>query len=82
MLGIEVRPAARILLEIGDASGFALSGHLAIYARIAPVTHHSGTTMPPAPPTASSNGRSSWPRSPPCTTPPAAPTSIAAPGTA
>lgn len=43
--GIGVRTAARILLEIGDASGFASSAHLAAYAGIAPVTHRSGTSI-------------------------------------
>jgi transposase len=41
MPGIGVRTAARILLEIGDASALASSGHLAAYAGIAPVTHRS-----------------------------------------
>jgi transposase len=45
MPGIGVRTAARILLEIGDASGFASSAHLAAYAGIAPVTHRSGTSI-------------------------------------
>ncbi|RSM51721.1 IS110 family transposase [Amycolatopsis sp. WAC 01376] len=45
MPGIGVRTAARILLEIGDASGFKSSGHLAAYAGIAPVTHRSGTSI-------------------------------------
>ena len=45
MPGIGVRTAARILLEVGDASNFASSGHLAAYAGIAPVTRNSGTTI-------------------------------------
>jgi len=45
MPGIGVRTAARILLEIGDASGFASSGHLAAYAGIAPITRSSGTSI-------------------------------------
>ncbi|WP_216206273.1 IS110 family RNA-guided transposase [Amycolatopsis aidingensis] len=45
MPGIGVRTAARILLEIGDASAFASSGHLAAYAGIAPVTHRSGSSI-------------------------------------
>jgi transposase len=36
MPGIAIRTAARILLEIGDASAFKTSGHLAAYASIAP----------------------------------------------
>lgn len=44
MPGIGVRTAARILLEIGDASNFASSAHLAAYAGIAPVTRASGTS--------------------------------------
>lgn len=39
------RTAARILLEIGDASRFKSSGHLAAYASIAPVTHLSGCSI-------------------------------------
>uniref|UniRef100_UPI003F498173 IS110 family transposase n=1 Tax=Amycolatopsis sp. CA-096443 TaxID=3239919 RepID=UPI003F498173 len=45
MPGIGVRTAARILLEIGDASHFASSAHLAAYAGIAPVTRASGTSI-------------------------------------
>ncbi|MBV9845895.1 MAG: IS110 family transposase [Kutzneria sp.] len=45
MPGIGVRTAARILLEIGDASAFKSSGHLAAYAGIAPVTRSSGTSI-------------------------------------
>ncbi|MEV6449665.1 IS110 family transposase [Amycolatopsis sp. NPDC051716] len=45
MPGIGVRTAARILLEVGDASHFASSGHLAAYAGIAPVTRSSGTSI-------------------------------------
>jgi len=45
MPGIGVRTAARILLEVGDASNFASSGHLAAYAGIAPVTRSSGTSI-------------------------------------
>lgn len=45
MPGVGVRTAARILIEIGDGSGFASAGHLAAYAGIAPVTHRSGTSI-------------------------------------
>ncbi|WP_410631230.1 IS110 family transposase [Amycolatopsis sp. cmx-4-83] len=45
MPGIGVRTAARILLEVGDATNFASSGHLAAYAGIAPVTRSSGTSI-------------------------------------
>ncbi|MFD4253414.1 IS110 family transposase [Amycolatopsis thermoflava] len=45
MPGIGVRTAARILLEIGDASAFKSSAHLAAYAGIAPVTRSSGTSI-------------------------------------
>jgi len=45
MPGIGVRTSARILLEIGDASAFTSSGHLAAYAGIAPVTHRSGSSI-------------------------------------
>lgn len=45
MPGIGVRTAARILLEIGDASNFASSGHLVAYAGIAPVTRSSATSI-------------------------------------
>jgi transposase len=57
MPGIGVGTAARILLEVGDASNFASSGHLATYAGIAPVTRSSGTSIKasirPGPATAS-----------------------------
>ena len=45
MPGIGVRTCARILLEIGDASDFASSAHLAAYAGIAPVTRSSGSSI-------------------------------------
>jgi transposase len=45
MPGIGIRTAARILLEIGDASAFKSSGHLAAYAGIAPVTRESGSSI-------------------------------------
>lgn len=45
MPGVGVRTAARILLEVGDGSAFASSGHLAAYAGIAPVTHRSGSSI-------------------------------------
>ncbi|TKG58125.1 IS110 family RNA-guided transposase [Prauserella endophytica] len=45
MPGIGVRTAARILLEIGDASAFKSSAHLAAYAGIAPVTRTSGSSI-------------------------------------
>lgn len=45
MPGIGVRTAARILLEVGDASAFPTSGHLAAYAGLAPVTRRSGSSI-------------------------------------
>jgi len=45
MPGVGVRTAARILVEIGDASTFPTAGHLAAYAGIAPVTRRSGTSI-------------------------------------
>ncbi|MBD8063751.1 IS110 family transposase [Oceanitalea stevensii] len=45
MPGIGVRTGARILLEVGDGSSFATSGHLAAYAGLAPVTRRSGTSI-------------------------------------
>lgn len=45
MPGIGVRTGARILLEVGDGSGFATPGHLAAYAGLAPVTRRSGTSI-------------------------------------
>jgi hypothetical protein len=81
MPGIGVRTAARIMLEIGDASRFKSSGHLAAYVGIAPVIHRpaaaSAANTPHAPATANSNAPSSSPRSHPCLTPPAAPTTTA-----
>jgi transposase len=43
MLGVGVRTAARILLEVGDGSAFPTSGHLAAHAGLAPRTRESGT---------------------------------------
>jgi len=45
MPGVGVRTAARILLEIGDASSFPTAGHLAAYAGLAPVTRQSGISI-------------------------------------
>jgi transposase len=45
MPGIGVRTAARILLEIGDASAFKSAAQLAAYAGIAPVTRRSGSSI-------------------------------------
>lgn len=45
MPGIGVRTGARILLEVGDGSGFATPAHLAAYAGLAPVTRRSGTSI-------------------------------------
>lgn len=45
MPGIGVRTGARILLEVGDGSAFASSGHLAAYAGLAPVTRRSGSSI-------------------------------------
>lgn len=45
MPGVGVRTAARILLDVGDASTFPTAGHLAAYAGLAPVTRHSGTSI-------------------------------------
>jgi transposase len=45
MPGIGVRTAARILVEVGDASSFPTAGHLASYAGLAPVTRRSGTSI-------------------------------------
>jgi transposase len=45
MPGVGVRTAARILVEIGDASSFPSAGHLAAYAGLAPVTRRSGSSI-------------------------------------
>jgi hypothetical protein len=42
---IGVRTAARILLQVGDASHFASATHLAAYAGIAPVNRSSGSSI-------------------------------------
>jgi transposase len=55
MPGIGVRTAARILLEIGDATNFASAAHLAAYAGIAPVTRNSGTSIKSEHPTRAGN---------------------------
>lgn len=45
MPGVGVRTAARILLDVGDATMFPTAGHLAAYAGLAPVTRRSGTSI-------------------------------------
>ncbi|WP_371502311.1 IS110 family transposase [Kitasatospora sp. NBC_00374] len=45
MPGIGVRTAARILVDVGDASAFPTAGHLAAYAGLAPVTRASGSSI-------------------------------------
>ena len=45
MPGVGVRTAARILLDVGDATTFPTAGHLASYAGLAPVTRRSGTSI-------------------------------------
>jgi transposase len=45
MPGVGVRTAARILLDVGDASTFPTPGHLAAYAGLAPVTRRSGSSI-------------------------------------
>ncbi|MFD3941130.1 IS110 family transposase [Streptomyces sp. NPDC058611] len=45
MPGIGVRTAARILVDVGDGSGFATAGHLAAYAGLAPATRRSGSSI-------------------------------------
>ena len=45
MPGVGVRTAARILLDVGDASLFPTAGHLAADAGLAPVTHRSGISI-------------------------------------
>ncbi|MFI8294290.1 IS110 family transposase [Streptomyces sp. NPDC085614] len=45
MPGIGIRTAARILIDVGDGSGFATAGHLAAYAGTAPVTRNSGSSI-------------------------------------
>ncbi|MEV0977882.1 IS110 family transposase [Streptomyces sp. NPDC049915] len=45
MPGIGVRTAARILIDVGDGSGFATAGHLAAYAGLAPATRRSGSSI-------------------------------------
>lgn len=45
MPGIGVRTAARILIDVGDASSFPTAGHLAAYAGLAPATRASGSSI-------------------------------------
>lgn len=45
MPGIGVRTAARILIEVGDASTFPSAAHLAAYAGLAPATRQSGHSI-------------------------------------
>ncbi|GJF32575.1 hypothetical protein KNE206_52750 [Kitasatospora sp. NE20-6] len=46
MPGIGIRTAARILVDVGDASTFPTAGHLVAYAGLAPVTRASGSSIP------------------------------------
>jgi transposase len=45
MPDIGFRTAARILVDVGDGSGFATAGHLAAYAGLAPATRRSGSSI-------------------------------------
>lgn len=45
MPGVGIRTAARLLLDIGDATAFPTAGHLAAYAGLAPVTRRSGSSI-------------------------------------
>lgn len=45
MPGIGVRTAARILIDVGDASQFPSAAHLAAYAGLAPATRSSGSSI-------------------------------------
>ncbi|PSK80119.1 transposase IS116/IS110/IS902 family protein [Murinocardiopsis flavida] len=45
MPGIGVRTGARILIDVGDGSGFATAAHLASYAGLAPATRASGSSI-------------------------------------
>jgi transposase len=45
MPGIGVRTAARILIEVGDASSFPSAAHLAAYAGLAPASRQSGHSI-------------------------------------
>ncbi len=78
MPGTGVRPPTRILLEIGDASAFASSAHLAAYAGLAPVTHPSGSSIRGEHPARTGNRKLKRaffpPRTLPCPTRSAAPT--------
>lgn len=43
--GVGIRTAARILIDVGDASRFRNAGHLAAYAGLAPTTRASGSSI-------------------------------------
>ena len=45
MPGVGIRTAARLLLDVGDATAFPTAGHLAAYAGLAPVTRRSGSSI-------------------------------------
>jgi transposase len=45
MPGIGVRSGARILIDVGDGSGFPFAAHLAAYAGLAPATRSSGSSI-------------------------------------
>jgi transposase len=45
MPGIGVRTGARLLIDVGDGSGFPSAAHLAAYAGLAPATRSSGSSI-------------------------------------
>ena len=55
MPGIGVRTGARILIDVGDGSGFPSAAHLAAYAGLAPATRSSGSSIRGEQPSRSGN---------------------------
>ncbi len=45
MPGVGVRTGARILIDVGDGSGFPIAAHLASYAGLAPANRSSGSSI-------------------------------------
>src|SRR5262249_61584928 len=45
MPGVVVRPAAVLLVTVGDGTSFPTASHLASYAGLAPTTKSSGTSI-------------------------------------
>lgn len=80
--GVAVRTATTLLVTVGDGTSFPTAAHLASYTGLAPTTKSSGTSIHGEHAPRGGNRQLKramfLSRSPPCTTPPPAPTTTAA----